>query len=191
MNLPDVVLGVVRMPKENRYYYVEKVQIGPVMKYNNNCGYICELCQSKLYNKPFSSQENERYLSYFASADIVNAFTHYTYQETNGNLMICDLQGVLTNCFSPLCLTKKPSGKYNIGIIGMVAFFRNHICGETCKKLELKEDPIEKSKIEKLDVSLNVIELNLAKIIEEKVLERCNMKSDTMSTDAFAELLKK
>uniref|UniRef100_A0A914Y8K6 Alpha-type protein kinase domain-containing protein n=1 Tax=Panagrolaimus superbus TaxID=310955 RepID=A0A914Y8K6_9BILA len=78
--------------------------------------------------------------------EMLLAFSHFTYQESNGYLMIVDLQGVI-NCnedgSNNLILTD-PSihsknllrfGKTNFGEKGMKNFFDEHRCNYFCKLL--------------------------------------------------------
>ena len=80
--------------------------------------------------------------------EIAHAFTHWTYQATEGRLMVTDVQGVrvgkaaikLTDpqihCVHPELFTHETS---SFGRVGMLKFFQNHQCGDTCKALGLSD----------------------------------------------------
>lgn len=92
-------------------------------KWNTNCGYV-----------------NEK--DYSATLD---AFCHWTYDFTNGYLVVVDLQGISTedsytltdpciNCMEP------KFGRTNLGAFGMQMFFKTHNCGDVCKAMSLKKN---------------------------------------------------
>lgn len=81
----------------------------------------------------------------------VSAFSHFTYCQSNGLLMVTDLQGVVgTVAYTltdPAIHTADQQHYFpdptNLGKKGMDAFFRTHECKSICKKLKLAR-PIEK-----------------------------------------------
>ena len=77
------------------------------------------------------------------------AFSHFSYDVTDGYLLVCDLQGVSTtdkNGKDTLLLTDPAIhcakhlrfGKTNLGSLGMKRFFKRHVCNKYCKALGLE-----------------------------------------------------
>ncbi|GBB86404.1 hypothetical protein RclHR1_12840002 [Rhizophagus clarus] len=76
----------------------------------------------------------------------LEAFVHFTYNYTEGYLVVCDLQGIeLNNEFlltDPAihCIDPLRFGKTNFGEKGIKQLFlENHRCNEICKKLNLSD----------------------------------------------------
>ncbi|RYH27428.1 hypothetical protein EON65_13545 [archaeon] len=101
----------------------------PYEKYNSNAGYV-------------SSSPSVVWLT---DHGVVQAFSHWTYQVTNGMLMVVDCQGgydaksrrfILTDpaihCKNPLMF-----GKTNMQTKGMQNFFKSHKCNACCKEMGL------------------------------------------------------
>jgi hypothetical protein len=76
------------------------------------------------------------------------AFSHFSYDITKGYLMVCDLQGVVTEDSrgKPTLLLTDPAihcdlhlrfGKTNHGSDGTKAFFNKHVCNDFCRALRL------------------------------------------------------
>jgi hypothetical protein len=85
--------------------------------------------------------------------DVPQAFSHWSYQYTNGDTIVVDLQGVLTSSGSAFQLTDpaihstpKKYGKTDRGREGMRDFIGSHICNNLCKVLRLREDFSRKSR---------------------------------------------
>ena len=85
---------------------------------------------------------NADYISSVAGANVLEAFGHYTYSESNKELMVCDLQGVFNPATEAWALTDPqvhslgtPSqyGRADRGQQGMDEFFSQHTCGEICR----------------------------------------------------------
>ena len=76
--------------------------------------------------------------------DIPQAFSHWTSQYTQGEFLVCDLQGVVgTKCFSftDPAIHSKNKGKFGLtdhGIDGQKNFFRTHECNPLCRILGLR-----------------------------------------------------
>ena len=118
----------ISLYKRSKPFYCSQEPLieGPYVKYNSNYGFV---------NKD----------SYAAS---LNAFTHWTYQVTDGYLMVVDLQGVkITNPAGPKFALTDPAlhckdltrfSSTNLGKRGMHRFFRTHYCNTICKAMELE-----------------------------------------------------
>ncbi|EFP83008.2 alphaK I11 [Puccinia graminis f. sp. tritici CRL 75-36-700-3] len=78
---------------------------------------------------------------------LMNAFTHWSYVESKGNSLICDLQGVGPILTDPQIIdldhTRWADG--NNAKEGISMFIKNHICNEICIQLRLESpDTINK-----------------------------------------------
>ena len=102
-----------------KYYYVENYIPGKYIKYNNNAGWI----RTNIADQTLVAQ----------------AFSHFSYQYTQGYLMIVDLQGVGGFLTDPQihCLDEDKFGIGNFGYIGFIKFFLTHKCNKYCKELGL------------------------------------------------------
>jgi hypothetical protein len=80
--------------------------------------------------------------------EIPQCFSHFTWSVTNGDLLVCDLQGVW-NAVDGYALTdpamhrvprgeRRRRGLTDKGAEGIDAFFRTHTCGPLCSTLGLK-----------------------------------------------------
>ena len=103
-------------------YAVERYLTGTYLKYNNNSGY----CNSKKTTP--------------------QAFSHYTWCQSKGKLMIVDIQGVGDLYTDPQVHTSDgiAFGEGNLGATGMALFFKTHTCNHICKSLGLMEVEIYK-----------------------------------------------
>ncbi|KAF4132311.1 Alpha-kinase family [Phytophthora infestans] len=99
---------------------------GEYKKYNNNNGWI---------------RDDGLDLS-----ETAQAFSHFTWQTTFGQLMVVDLQGVGCIFTDPQIHSK--DGKFgcgNLSDVGMTAFFATHDCKSACRALGLK--PLKHSEL--------------------------------------------
>lgn len=129
------------------FYAVERVIQGPFTKYNNNFGWVADF-----------SEEKDKKSAYHSFNKVAQAFSHFTFQNSNGNILVADLQGVLNKLTDPVVLTKNLIDKLNddekdgnLGKFGMVKFFESHKCNHICKAIELelmKMNDADKKKIE-------------------------------------------
>lgn len=76
--------------------------------------------------------------------DIVQAFSHWTFHRTNGDLLVCDCQGAFDEAKEIYRLTDpaihchsnaQRFGGTNLSTLGMIKFFKNHRCGQMCSLL--------------------------------------------------------
>ena len=86
-------------------------------------------------------------------ADYLQAFTHFTYRFTNGQLMVCDLQGILDTTVTPRRFeltdpaihyrSKKGRqtvfGRTDKGMAGIELFFKTHKCTDICRMMQLSK----------------------------------------------------
>ncbi|RGB39933.1 kinase-like domain-containing protein [Rhizophagus diaphanus] len=104
-----------------RYYAIEPRLNAEYKRFNVNTGVITKL------------------------RDTLEAFAHFTYEYTEGYLVVCDLQGIeLNNEFlltDPAihCIDSLRFGGTNFGEKGISELFlANHRCNDICKKLKLR-----------------------------------------------------
>lgn len=101
-------------------YFLEGYINGNFEKYTNNYDYVND------------------------TAEIMTAFSHYTYHKTEGKMMVCDLQGVNRLLTDPAILTPEQKFRENgdKGDHGINAFFMKHNCQNYCKALKLDRPKI-------------------------------------------------
>lgn len=113
-----------RLPQgESHAFAAERYLPGAFLKYNSNNGYICE-----------------RSLRH---ADAAQAFAHFSFVASKGDVLVADLQGVARE--SELLLTdpqvlslQRSYGPGDLGAAGMHACLAAHRCGPACRALGLK-----------------------------------------------------
>eukprot|EP00668_Euglena_longa_P014234 GGOE01018211.1.p1 GENE.GGOE01018211.1~~GGOE01018211.1.p1 ORF type:complete len:375 (-),score=67.21 GGOE01018211.1:249-1373(-) len=95
---------------------VEPFLYGKYVKHSNNFGFVSEEDR----NTP-------------------QAFSHFSYCKSKGDLLICDIQGVQDKYTDPQIHSKdgKGFGKGNMGVEGMLKFFQTHRCNSICRALNL------------------------------------------------------
>ena len=88
------------------------------------------------------------------AGETLPAFSHWSWVETKGNLLVCDLQGVYNDDKTGYQLTdpainstELKYGKTDIGNIGIHNFFDSHICTPVCKSLGINRKRPSKRKI--------------------------------------------
>eukprot|EP01031_Cornospumella_fuschlensis_P033657 gene33657-40719_t len=108
----------------------EELIEAPYEKYNNNTGYVA----------PCPTITNH------TDHSVVQAFSHWTHEITNGTLIIVDCQGGYdkkSNCFILTdpgihCANPLLFGRTNMQKLGMNNFFKSHKCNSCCKKMGLR-----------------------------------------------------
>ncbi|KJE89314.1 eukaryotic elongation factor-2 kinase [Capsaspora owczarzaki ATCC 30864] len=96
---------------------VEHFIDGPYRKHNNNYGYV--------------NDDDER--------NTPQAFSHFTYEASKHQLLVCDVQGVGDRYTDPQMHTidRVGFGKGNLGIKGIEKFLQTHRCSAICRYLKL------------------------------------------------------
>ncbi|KAK6536346.1 hypothetical protein TWF281_000585 [Arthrobotrys megalospora] len=96
---------------------------GHYVKYNNNAGYV---------NGDITEKSNKA----------AQAFSHFTFERSQGRFLVCDLQGVGELLTDPAVHTSDPDrfvlSPTNLGEEGFKFFFASHECNDVCHKLGLK-----------------------------------------------------
>jgi len=101
-------------------------KVSDYVKYNSNFGYVLEDGDSK------------------ELSDAAQAFSHFTFERSKGQILVADLQGLNQTLTDPVIHTRnrtlfKLLGG-NLGVEGFKAFFMAHVCNSTCKALQLKSN---------------------------------------------------
>jgi len=103
---------------------VEPYLPGTYEKYSNNWGYV-------------NDDSN-----YAHETKCTQAFSHYTFERTKGQIMAADMQGVGLILTDPCILTASGDMftklRGNVGFDGMIMFFISHSCNSICMRLGLK-----------------------------------------------------
>ena len=90
------------------------------MKFNGNDGYV---------NDALGADKG---------ADVAAAFTHFTFDQTDGDEMCADIQGVGLEWTDPQLHSKvREYGPGDLGGEGMKLFFESHVCNKMCNMLQL------------------------------------------------------
>ncbi|KAK0658006.1 hypothetical protein B0T16DRAFT_402865 [Cercophora newfieldiana] len=104
---------------------------GTYTKYNSNVGWV---------------NESNEVPEVASISETAQAFSHYTFERSEGKLLVSDLQGVRGTLTDPAIHTANPErfklGDTNLGMAGIKFFFSTHRCNDYCKKLELETSPM-------------------------------------------------
>lgn len=76
-------------------------------------------------------------------SDLAQAFSHFTWDRTEGDIMVVDIQGVENTLTDPQIHSQDTDrfGRGNLCCKGMDAFFLNHVCNDICHTLKLQAHP--------------------------------------------------
>jgi hypothetical protein len=111
----------------SEYVAMEEYLSGNYIKFNNNYGHVNDDVNSST----------------------MPAFSHWTFHESNGALLVCDLQGVLNNENYRLTdpaihsTVANTYGLTDLGVLGQARFFQTHKCNNICrhwKKIQLTNE---------------------------------------------------
>ncbi|CAD7973227.1 unnamed protein product [Amoebophrya sp. A120] len=119
--------------KQVQFFCGEEYLPGIFEKVTNNADYVKE-CAAGDANR--------------IHTEALECFSHFTYEESGGSLMVTDLQGVASQgrdlCWTltdPQVLSQEPGrelyGRADRGPQGMTEFFSRHKCNEMCRRLDL------------------------------------------------------
>jgi hypothetical protein len=99
---------------------------GDYVKYNGNAGYV--------EDRPDDPANRA-----------AQAFSHFTFERSKGQFLVCDLQGVGEFLTDPVIHTADNDrfklSRTNLGCEGMKLFFMLHECNDECRRLGLRSSP--------------------------------------------------
>lgn len=134
-------------------YHLEHFIDGKYIKYNSNSGFVEDA------HIRFTPQ----------------AFSHFTFESSNHDLIVVDIQGVGDLYTDPQIHTALGTdyGDGNLGVKGFALFFSSHICNDVCKSLGLTQfdlAPSETKCQEKLITSMQKCLFTQSRGLEEVVV---------------------
>ena len=136
--VPCFLYEVEENPTESepKCFAAERYLPGVFLKYNSNSGYVAD--------------------SLLPHNDMVQAFLHFSFEESGGKFIVADLQGVARD--SEVLLTDpqvlsltRDYGPGDLGVTGYLRCLRAHRCGRTCQQLGLT--PISSSRMKRIESS--------------------------------------
>lgn len=134
-------------------FHLEHYLDGKYVKYNSNSGFV--------------EDEHLRLTP--------QAFSHFTFECSNHELMVVDIQGVGDLYTDPQIHTAngKDYGDGNLGAKGFALFFYSHICNDVCKSLGLTQFDLAASELknhEKIVSTMHRCSLTMCRGSEEPVI---------------------
>ena len=112
-------------------FFVEPYIKGDFKKFNNNGGYV--------FKAPSEMELASRI------SDALQAFSHYSWHKSQHKILVCDLQGVMTEKGALLtdpsihsCTEDLFYGSTDLQSPGMDTFFTSHKCNRVCKAMKLE-----------------------------------------------------
>ena len=106
------------------YLSLEPFIEGTYVKYNSNMGYVNDEVPSNRMNQ------------------VAQAFSHFTFERSQGLFLVSDLQGVGSVLTDPAIHTRDQKqfklADSNLGEEGFKFFFATHVCNDICQRLQLK-----------------------------------------------------
>lgn len=134
-------------------FHLEHFLDGKYVKYNSNSGFV--------------DDEHVRLTP--------QAFSHFTFECSNHEIMVVDIQGVGDLYTDPQIHTAngKDYGDGNLGTKGFALFFYSHICNDVCKSLGLTQFDLAENEVknhEKIVTTMQKYSLTICRGLEEHVI---------------------
>eukprot|EP00164_Ancoracysta_twista_P007792 GFYU01011129.1.p1 GENE.GFYU01011129.1~~GFYU01011129.1.p1 ORF type:complete len:360 (-),score=32.90 GFYU01011129.1:31-1110(-) len=113
-------------------FVMEHKMNGYFTKYNSNYGEVYEKATGNA-----TESVNNRHRRVLDTAE---AFSHFTLQETDGSMLVCDIQGVEDLFTDPQIHTEegKGLGMGNMGEDGIAKWVVKHQCNDICRRIGLR-----------------------------------------------------
>jgi len=139
--------------KEQRIFFAEAFIPGSFKKYSDNLGFVgnVRLCSFGGRIMEDEKKTENNHVKESNAVEISQAFSHFTFETSDRNLVIVDIQGIgelytdpqihTVNDFQYLNGPLKAGQTQrcgNLGLAGIGAFMRTHKCGEICMNLKLR-----------------------------------------------------
>lgn len=127
-------------------YPIQFVQAKAAQKYTSNNGYVAK------------------------DSDLMQAFSHFTYHFSGGDMLVTDIQGVSSSVLTDPQIHSPQTtdfGRGNLGIKGMDGFFLSHKCNAFCEELNLKASPMQ---IKSLPEDEDGSRVSIDEILDESLL---------------------
>jgi hypothetical protein len=125
------------------------------LQYNNNVGAAVTASASVVASPSSASVHSKDRDASTLDARTAQCFSHFTYQHSAHQILICDIQGVGGVYTDPQIhtITGKGFGEGNLGAAGITAFLLRHTCNEICASLNLSK--VQVSSAHPLSLSLH------------------------------------
>jgi hypothetical protein len=110
---------------------------------------------------------------YMSDDTVPLAFCHYSHEITDGQELVCDIQGVQTAngeyLFTDPQIHSRTAGIFgssifgagDMGRAGILNFFKGHTCSATCKKLGLENNIVSVSDEEKYQAAATMLNVRM------------------------------
>lgn len=118
-------IGTPKFMNDNIYFFIEEF-IDDFCKYSNNAGFVKTDLKT---NKADTSKLNL----------MAQAFSHFTFDFSSGNILICDIQGNMIMTDIAIHSISEVFGILDAGRAGFKAFFQSHECNGICRHLNLPD----------------------------------------------------
>lgn len=114
----------------------EQTLAGAFKKYNNNVGAVCALTADEA-----AELERTTSLQNWDPQSTAQAFSHFSWEHSQAQVLICDIQGVENRFTDPQIHTMngKGFGLGNLGQTGIRAFLLRHACTDICRAVGLQQ----------------------------------------------------
>jgi hypothetical protein len=123
---------------------------GKFKKYNNNVGAVCAMS-----NEEQAELNRTTTLTNWDPTSTAQAFSHFSWEHSQSQVLICDIQGVENRFTDPQIHTMsgKGFGLGNLGQTGIRAFLLRHTCTDLCRAVGLQ--PIKAKDLNERQVQAN------------------------------------
>jgi len=169
------------IPEKERIFFVKTlyVKAGPDAFFLE--AYIPGVFEKYTNNKDFVNE----------NVPLMTAFSHFSYQYSDEQYMVTDLQGV-NHLLTDPAVHSSVAEFYehgDCGSEGMAVFFRRHECNKYCKALGLKEHDSQKDR--KIDIKRIATKFNLESLYVKCACFYCNGNAVNSTDEGLCEYCSK